>query len=74
MCSSDLAEVTLEANPGTVTRERLAGYRGAGITRVSLGAQSFQPGVLRTLGRDHTPDETRAATSTRKERNSTLRE
>ena len=57
----DGAEVTLEANPGTVTMERLAGYRAAGVTRVSLGAQSFQPGVLSTLGRDHTPDETRAA-------------
>src|SRR5262249_46110589 len=55
------AEVTLEANPGTVTRDRLAAYRDAGVTRLSLGAQSFQLGLLRTLGRDHSPDETRAA-------------
>jgi oxygen-independent coproporphyrinogen III oxidase len=55
------AEVTLEANPGTLTTERLAGYRAAGVTRLSLGAQSFQPALLRTLGRDHTWDQTRAA-------------
>src|SRR5262249_56352267 len=55
------AEVTLEANPGTLTTERLAGYRAAGVTRLSLGAQSFQPALLRTLGRDHTADQTGAA-------------
>ena len=55
------AEVTLEANPGTLTAERLAAYRAAGVTRLSLGAQSFQPDLLRTLGRDHSPAETRAA-------------
>jgi oxygen-independent coproporphyrinogen-3 oxidase len=49
------AEITLEANPGTVTRERLAAYRSAGVNRISLGVQSFQPAVLRTLGRDHAP-------------------
>jgi oxygen-independent coproporphyrinogen-3 oxidase len=57
----DAAEVTLEANPGTLDPSRLAGYRRAGVTRLSLGAQSFQPGLLRTLGRDHSPDDTRAA-------------
>lgn len=57
----DGAEVTLEANPGTLDRARLDGYRAAGVTRLSLGAQSFQPALLRTLGRDHTPDDTRAA-------------
>jgi oxygen-independent coproporphyrinogen-3 oxidase len=51
-------EVTLEANPGTVDRARLAGYRAAGVTRLSLGAQSFQPATLERLGRDHTPDDT----------------
>jgi oxygen-independent coproporphyrinogen-3 oxidase len=55
------AEVTLEANPGTVTRDRLAAYRDAGVSRISLGAQSFQTPLLRTLGRDHSADETRAA-------------
>jgi len=55
------AEVTLEANPGTVTRERLAGYRAAGVNRLSLGAQSFHAEHLRTLGRDHTAADIRAA-------------
>ncbi len=55
------AEVTLEANPGTVTTHSLAGYRTAGVTRLSLGAQSFQPALLATLGRDHTPADTVAA-------------
>ena len=55
------AEVTLEANPGTVTRDRLASYREAGVSRISLGGQSFQTPLLRTLGRDHSADETRTA-------------
>ena len=49
----DGAEVTLEANPGTVSRDRLGGYRAAGVNRLSLGAQSFHPLHLATLGRDH---------------------
>ena len=55
------AEVTLEANPGTVTRASLTGYRATGVNRLSLGAQSFHAGRLRTLGRDHTPEDSRAA-------------
>jgi oxygen-independent coproporphyrinogen-3 oxidase len=47
------AEITLEANPGTIERGRFADYRGAGITRVSLGAQSFEPAHLVALGRIH---------------------
>ncbi|MGH8236977.1 MAG: radical SAM family heme chaperone HemW [Steroidobacteraceae bacterium] len=47
------AEVTLEANPGTVEHGRFAGYRDAGINRVSLGAQTFDAEQLRTLGRIH---------------------
>ncbi len=47
------AEITLEANPGTVTRERLAGYRAAGVNRISFGVQSFDDRHLRTLGRIH---------------------
>jgi len=58
---ADGAEVTLEANPGTVTRERLAGYRAAGVNRLSLGAQSFHAGHLRALGRDHGAADVRAA-------------
>ena len=58
---ADGVEVTLEANPGTVTRERLAGYRAAGVNRLSLGAQSFHAGHLRALGRDHGAADVRAA-------------
>ncbi|HET9389707.1 MAG TPA: radical SAM family heme chaperone HemW [Steroidobacteraceae bacterium] len=54
-------EVTLEANPGTIERGRFAEYRSAGVTRVSLGAQSFDAERLRILGRIHSPDETRRA-------------
>jgi oxygen-independent coproporphyrinogen-3 oxidase len=55
------AEVTLEANPGTVSRQHLADYRAAGVNRLSLGAQSFHAGLLHTIGRDHGPEDTRAA-------------
>jgi putative oxygen-independent coproporphyrinogen III oxidase len=51
-------EVTLEANPGTIERGRFAEYRAAGVNRVSLGAQSFDPVVLERLGRIHSPAET----------------
>ena len=52
---ADDAEVTLEANPATVERGRFAEYRSAGVNRVSLGAQSFDPVVLKALGRIHVP-------------------
>ena len=55
------AEVTLEANPGTIERGRFADYRAAGITRVSLGAQSFAPPMLERLGRIHSAHDTYAA-------------
>jgi oxygen-independent coproporphyrinogen-3 oxidase len=55
------AEVTLEANPGTFEREKFAGYRAAGINRLSLGIQSFDPGHLAALGRVHDADEARRA-------------
>ncbi len=54
-------EVTLEANPGAVERGRFAEYRAAGVTRVSLGAQSFDAQRLAALGRIHSPDDTRRA-------------
>jgi len=57
----DSIEVTLEANPGTIERGRFAEYRAAGVTRVSLGAQSFDERQLRRLGRIHSADETRRA-------------
>ncbi len=47
------AEITLEANPGTVTADTLAGYRSAGINRLNLGVQSFDDDRLRFLGRIH---------------------
>ena len=55
------AEITLEANPGTIERGRFADYRAAGINRVSLGAQSFAPPMLERLGRIHTAQDTHAA-------------
>jgi oxygen-independent coproporphyrinogen-3 oxidase len=57
----DDAEITLEANPGTLDETRLRGHRTAGVTRLSLGAQSFRPDVLRTLGRDHAAGDTATA-------------
>jgi len=55
------AEITLEANPGTIERGRFSEYRAAGVTRVSLGAQSFDARQLELLGRIHSADETRRA-------------
>jgi len=55
------AEITLEANPGTVDATKLAGMRAAGINRVSFGAQSFNPAILKFLGRIHSAEETRDA-------------
>ena len=48
------AEITLEGNPGTLTPDKLSAYRRAGVNRLSLGAQSFDDGLLRSLGRIHT--------------------
>jgi oxygen-independent coproporphyrinogen-3 oxidase len=55
------AEVTLEANPGTVEAARFAGYRAAGVNRLSVGVQSFNPRHLAALGRIHDADEARRA-------------
>ncbi|MGO9831860.1 MAG: radical SAM family heme chaperone HemW [Myxococcaceae bacterium] len=55
------AEVTLEANPEVADEARLAGYRAAGVNRLSLGVQSFQPATLKTLGRAHSPQQGRQA-------------
>ena len=57
------AEITLEANPGTLTSEQLVGLRAAGINRLSLGSQSFDAQLLKTLGRIHTPVEITQALS-----------
>jgi oxygen-independent coproporphyrinogen-3 oxidase len=55
------AEVTIEANPGTLSLRKLTLLRRAGFNRLSLGAQSFDPGLLRVLGRRHSFSYTRRA-------------
>ena len=55
------AEVTLEANPGTVEAAKFAAFRAAGVNRLSLGIQSFNPAHLKALGRIHDGDEARRA-------------
>jgi len=55
------AEITLEANPGTVEAARFAAYRDAGVNRLSLGIQSFNDAHLKALGRIHSADEARRA-------------
>lgn len=55
------AEITLEANPGTVEAERFAGYRAAGANRLSLGIQSFNDTHLQALGRIHDAAEAKRA-------------
>ena len=49
----DTAEITMELNPGTATRERLTGYRKAGVNRLSIGLQSVHDNELKLLGRIH---------------------
>ncbi|MGN0159156.1 MAG: radical SAM family heme chaperone HemW [Brotaphodocola sp.] len=51
------AEITIEANPGTLTMEKLAMYRTCGINRISLGLQSADDEELKTLGRIHCYDD-----------------
>lgn len=55
------AEITLEANPESVNEARLAGFRAAGVNRLSFGVQSFREPELRRLSRLHTADRARAA-------------
>jgi len=55
------AEITLEANPGTVEAARFAAYREAGVNRLSLGIQSFNDMHLQALGRIHSADEAKRA-------------
>ena len=55
------AEITLEANPGTVEAARFRGFREAGVNRISIGVQSFDERMLAALGRIHGPDEARRA-------------
>ena len=55
------AEVTVECNPESVSRERMEGYRRAGVTRISLGVQSLDDRILPTLDRLHTAAQAREA-------------
>jgi putative oxygen-independent coproporphyrinogen III oxidase len=55
------AEITLEANPGTVDQARFSGFREAGINRLSMGVQSFQDDLLSAIGRIHDGSEALAA-------------
>ncbi|MFZ2541835.1 MAG: coproporphyrinogen-III oxidase family protein, partial [Gallionella sp.] len=55
------AEISLEANPGTVEADHFAAYREAGVNRLSLGIQSFNDTHLKALGRIHSADEARCA-------------
>lgn len=50
-------EITLEGNPGTLTMEKLSAYRRAGVNRLSMGAQSFDDGLLKSLGRVHSAEQ-----------------
>ncbi len=54
-------EITLEANPGTFERDRFRGFRAAGVTRLSVGVQSFDDAALRRIGRVHDGAQARAA-------------
>jgi oxygen-independent coproporphyrinogen-3 oxidase len=51
------AEISMEADPGTFDLEQIQGYRSAGVNRVSLGVQAFQPELLAACGRSHTVPE-----------------
>jgi putative oxygen-independent coproporphyrinogen III oxidase len=55
------AEITMEANPGTFERDRFRAYRAVGITRLSLGVQSFDNALLQAIGRVHDGEQARAA-------------
>lgn len=55
------AEITMEANPGTVEADRFVEYQRAGVNRISIGVQSFSDEKLRRLGRIHGPEEAKRA-------------
>lgn len=55
------AEITLEANPGTVEADKFAAFRDAGVNRLSMGIQSFNDVHLKALGRIHSADEAKSA-------------
>ncbi len=55
------AEITMEANPGTVEADRFSAYQRAGVNRISIGVQSFSAEKLERLGRIHGPEEAKRA-------------
>ncbi|EOS95908.1 radical SAM family heme chaperone HemW [Erwinia tracheiphila] len=55
------AEITMEANPGTVEADRFSGYQSTGVNRISIGVQSFSQKKLERLGRIHGPSEAKQA-------------
>jgi len=57
------AEITLEANPGTIDRAKLAAFKDAGVNRISIGVQTFDPVLLQKLGRGHSIEDTERALS-----------
>lgn len=64
---STVREITLEANPATFDLKKAKLFKCLGVTRVSLGIQSFTPHVLETLGREHTPEQASASVETLRE-------
>jgi len=60
-------EITMEANPGTFERERFKAFRGAGVTRLSIGVQSFDDTMLARIGRVHDAAQARAAVAEARE-------
>ncbi|MDZ4662566.1 MAG: radical SAM family heme chaperone HemW [Pseudomonadota bacterium] len=56
-------EITLEANPGTVSEKKLLGYVNAGVNRISVGAQTFDAKLLKDIGRFHSPKDTEVTLS-----------
>lgn len=54
---SETTEITLEANPATFDLEKARLFKSLGVNRVSLGIQSFSPNILKTLGREHSPEQ-----------------
>lgn len=60
---NDAIEISIEVNPGTVTREYFATLKEQGINRISIGAQSFNPRSLRELGRAHSVEQTLEASA-----------
>jgi oxygen-independent coproporphyrinogen-3 oxidase len=65
--SPEGCELTLEVNPSTLERRRLPEFRSAGVSRLSVGVQSFDDGVLRRLGRAHRAGEARATLAAARE-------